>query len=400
MSRLNTGILLFVCACAVVAGCSNGKDGLIFTPGIGHPDAWVGAHGAAAGNAERDCSECHGDDLMGGISAVSCFAPSLGGVRCHGSGPGTSHGDGWEGAGAHGATAKNAPGGSAGFSVCKECHGNDYGGGITEIACETCHGVPAPHPARPWRGRPYTHTNTNSRNAAVCADCHRERAGNPSCFNTTLCHGDRNVHPSNWASPSVHGADAKKNPGNSGFAECKRCHGRDFSGGESDRSCFPCHGLDAPHPANGWLGGGPSHTTTGEFNANVCADCHRENPGSPGCFNGTLCHGNVSPHDAGWSSPSQHGAAAKEAPGADTGFASCSTSRCHGTFFGGGDLGPNCFSCHSIAPHPNPPWRNGTTHTTTHPDNIDVCARCHASVLADPPSCFIGNACHGAAVKP
>ena len=98
MSRLKAVLLLVFCGAFLATACSNGKDGLIFTPGIGHPDGWTAAHGASSGNAERDCSECHGDDLMGGISNVSCFAPSLAGVRCHGSGPGTSHGDGWEGA--------------------------------------------------------------------------------------------------------------------------------------------------------------------------------------------------------------------------------------------------------------------------------------------------------------
>jgi len=202
------------------------------------------------------------------------------------------------------------------------------------------------------------------------------------------------VHPSGWDSPSQHGADAKKNPGTGGFAECKRCHGDDYSGGESGRSCSSCHGLNAPHPAHGWLGGGPNHTTTGEFNADVCADCHRENPGAPGCFNNTLCHGDASPHDAGWASPGQHGATAKAPPGPTSGFAYCSTSRCHGEFFNGGQVGDDCFRCHSVAPHSNPPWRNGTTHTNTNPDNIDVCARCHAGRLADPPNCFNGNTCH------
>ena len=93
------------------------------------------------------------------------------------------------------------------------------------------------------------------------------------------------------------------------------------------------------------------HTTTDPGNAPVCANCHRNtNPGTPGCFNNTLCHGAlVSPHPAGWSAPTVHGPVAKAAPGATSGFQYCQV--CHGPFARGGTF--NCQTCHGIvAPHP------------------------------------------------
>ena len=106
-----------------------------------------------------------------------------------------------------------------------------------------------------------------------------------------------------------HGDDAKAAAGSTtGFAYCQECHGSptgDFSGGLSGASCYPCHGVSAPHPmGNQWqTAGGYTHRTTDLSNAAVCAYCHYGESGggnhpptpppagsTPGCLNGTLCH--------------------------------------------------------------------------------------------------------------
>ena len=143
-----------------------------------------------------------------------------------------------------------------------------------------------------------------------CTQCHgADLSGGingVSCFgNPAGCHHDP---VANWATPAVHGADAKKAPGSSGFASCRICHGNNFSGGGAKVSCFTCHGVSAPHPPKPWLiSGGTTntHTTTDSTNAPVCALCHSSgspnNPANhpatpaaagtpPGCFNGTMCH--------------------------------------------------------------------------------------------------------------
>jgi hypothetical protein len=50
--------------------------------------------------------------------------------------------------------------------------------------------------------------------------------------------------------------------------------------------------VSAPHPAGAtWVNStAPTHRTTNASNAAVCAQCHQSNPGTPSCFNGTMCH--------------------------------------------------------------------------------------------------------------
>lgn len=77
------------------------------------------------------CRECHGQDLEGGIAAVSCYS-------CHNGPEGDiGHPQGW-------ATSKDAPvifhGGYGGrfVSSCANCHGFNLAGGIGP-RCSLCH---------------------------------------------------------------------------------------------------------------------------------------------------------------------------------------------------------------------------------------------------------------------
>jgi predicted CxxxxCH...CXXCH cytochrome family protein len=202
----------------------------------------------------------------------------------------------WVNPAVHGGSAKSQP---DGFSTCEECHGSDFTGGISSVACSSCHGGSAPHPTS-WMTGTYTHTNTNAGNAAVCALCHTNGANSPiappsppapagttpGCFNSTLCHAQAG-HPAGWSSPTQHGASAKAA---NGFISCETCHGTDFTGGTAGIACSSCHTVNAPHPPAPWRGGTYTHTTTDTNNASVCAQCHQSQAGTPGCFNNTLCH--------------------------------------------------------------------------------------------------------------
>jgi predicted CxxxxCH...CXXCH cytochrome family protein len=221
---------------------------------------------------------------------------------------------------------------------------------------------------------------------------------------------------SNWGSPDVHGAAAMKQA--NGFTSCQECHGTDFQGGIASSSCFSCHGVNAPHARAPWRGGARTHTNTDQGNAALCAQCHTNGANSsmiplpaapagtsPGCFNNTLCHATPG-HAAGWSTPAQHGIAAKAQPSAAGGFALCQS--CHGSDFTGGKTQTSCFTCHGVsAPHSPAPWLGGTyTHTTTEPGNASVCALCHtnganSSRQPSPPApagtapgCFNNTLCH------
>jgi hypothetical protein len=87
----------------------------------------------------------------------------------------------------------------------------------------------------------------------------------------------------------------------SGFARCQSCHGADFEGGFTGVSCFGCHKpgpplVKVPHAEAPWFdptGADVTHTNTNPQNAPVCYNCHASAPGTPGCFNNTMCHGGV-----------------------------------------------------------------------------------------------------------
>ena len=206
------GCLILLAAFAAAAGCSTAESPSGSATNMNHvlPSGssvagWLvlpsgGTHASTAtldyidGGGSSGCTQCHGSDLSGGISKVSCFGNPAG---CHHT-PVAN----WATPAVHGATAKKAPG-SSGFASCQICHGKNFSGGGAQVACEDCHGVPAPHPARPWRGSTVTHTDTNTSNATVCAQCHFPGSPNnpanhpptpapagtpPGCFNSTLCH--------------------------------------------------------------------------------------------------------------------------------------------------------------------------------------------------------------------
>jgi predicted CxxxxCH...CXXCH cytochrome family protein len=277
--------------------------------------------------------------------------------------------------------------------VCTECHGKSYEGGITGISCFTA-----------------------SRNGVGC------HAGGPS------------GHPANWSDPNLHGTAAKTIvSGLNGMSHCQVCHGADFAGGTSKKSCLNtagCHGaaVAAPHSPVPWRStiGGRKHTDTDVTNASACAVCHTNGANSSrtplipapggtaaGCFNNTLCHG-VEGHPTGWNAPAQHGVAAKAVAGGDKGFSYC--TQCHGTNYQGGAAQQTCLStdgCHGAAvaaPHPGDPWRSttgGLTHTTTDTSNAGQCAVCHtaganssrvpqAGATIGLTGCYNNTLCHGA----
>jgi predicted CxxxxCH...CXXCH cytochrome family protein len=81
-------------ALAALFACSNGNGSA--APALDstgkHADTWVQQHMIAykqanGGSGEvaftTNCSQCHGSDLSGGISRVSCFSDSQNGISCH-----------------------------------------------------------------------------------------------------------------------------------------------------------------------------------------------------------------------------------------------------------------------------------------------------------------------------
>ncbi len=251
-------------------------------------------------------------------------------------------------------------------------------------------------------------------------------------FNGITCHGGGPGHPTGWRDPSLHGAAAKSQPGlATGFSSCQYCHGADFAGGISKVSCFSastgtgsCHGVNAPHSPKPWRTyPAPIHTNTVDdgagLNAAACALCHTAGnnlattiiptptyvSGKPGCFNSTLCHGQIG-HPKGWAQPKNHGAAAM------SNLTYC--QQCHSDNpLGGPGSNPRfnvvpfsvppsrlvngCEDCHApLAAHPRVlqiPAVFGTIttlnrigtrwylHCKVAPSGFDACNRCHGAAL-------------------
>lgn len=341
-----------IAAALLFWGCTTANNDAVTVNASGqHVADWINMHRAAFLENQTPCYDCHGKDLRGGISKVSCFSAMFGGMTCHAQGP-SGHPDGWRDPSMHGAAAKSQPGLYTGFSSCQICHGGDFTGGVAEVSCFTastisgaCHvrnGVPvnAPHAPIPWLTYPSpTHTSTvddaSGLNAAVCAMCHTHgnnlrtpiittyATGTPGCFNSTLCHGTVG-HPPGWAQPSMHGAAAKAN-----LTLCQQCHADNPTGGPgsnprfnvqlgrlvngSTTGCEVCHAPLAAHPrvlqipavfgvittitpiGTPWY----LHCTVSPANFDACTHCHGANldgagaaAGATGC---TFCHLNRVP---------------------------------------------------------------------------------------------------------
>ena len=464
------GCLILLSAFAAAAGCSTAN-----TPGgggsVNHITAqgtsvsgWLASSGVsnhsrsatnsfiALGNA-GGCTECHGADLLGGISLVSCMSnPSA----CHH----TPIAD-WvvSPAGAatqqHGASAKRGPGSSSMYA-CQICHGTDFRTDRGSVTCFTCHTL-APHPNAPWRsgGTDNTHVNVNTANAPVCHGCHADSAaGNvnnphrppapaasgtaPGCFNGTMCHNNAAApHTSGaaWTSAGTgfHGTDAKAD-----LTWCQGCHGTsgtiNFNGGSAPTACSSCHTAAKAHPTD-WQGSRTingvtiSHRTSGNRDV-ACAICHKTtgagagpNPSAPSCFSASfsnsggqgtrLCHSGgpgSAPHDLGslWLDPATggsafHGTTAKED------LLYCQT--CHGTsprsFAGGTGPATACTTCHTTADAHPTDWqgvRAISTASITHRTSANrtaACGICHKVTAAgagpnpSAPSCFSANHTNG-----
>lgn len=96
-----------------------------------HPDNYrqPELHGVDARELGLDhCRECHGDNLKGGWSGVSC-------MPCHADGfTGSPHPDNYSRPDLHGADAREQ-----GLDYCRECHGDKLNGGSSGVSCLTCH---------------------------------------------------------------------------------------------------------------------------------------------------------------------------------------------------------------------------------------------------------------------
>lgn len=184
------------------------------------------------------CTQCHGVDTLGGISKISCFS-------CHRTYP---HLPGWDSLNSskfHGTFLKSV---NWNMTTCKSCHGTTLEGGTSQVSCYSCH-IFFPHKAG-WleKGNNNYHglylKNTDW-NLTSCRSCHgNDLGGGISDIACSSCHSSF-PHVSGWeasTSANFHGNYLKSN--NWDLLSCKGCHGSSYDGGVvTDESCMAsqCH---------------------------------------------------------------------------------------------------------------------------------------------------------------
>lgn len=137
----------------------------------------------------------------------------------------------------------------ADLAGCSECHGADFQGGVSGVACTSCHlgDQTSVHPVS-WGAFTYAehgaYVQQNGYGSCANASCHGSEltgvAGSgPSC---TSCHmgGALSAHPTSWTQAGDHGAYVQT----FGAAACVNavCHGTTGQGvPQSGPACITCH---------------------------------------------------------------------------------------------------------------------------------------------------------------
>jgi hypothetical protein len=145
------------------------------------------------------------------------------------------------------------------METCSPCHGADFGGGISKVACTQCHlgNQLSVHPNQ-WGPYAYglhgSYVKVNDPSAAKCANanCHGANLDGiggtgPSC---ALCHIDGNkfsAHPPGWNTRADLLSPVPKHAAyfaSNGVSTCRNivCHGQNLQGVFlSGLSCNVCH---------------------------------------------------------------------------------------------------------------------------------------------------------------
>jgi len=301
-----------------------------------HPDNWYlkENHGMTAislGKGSCSAEICHGSDLKGGTSGISCS-------MCHTTYP---HETGWAFGDKHWQKVLEL-----GKDECAGCHGEDFTGADTGVSCYSCHEL-YPHQDG-WKLGHSNYLKGKNFNTASCAtSCHgSDLTGGNSGVSCMTCHSDF-PHPPGWLNwgSTGHGLFLQTQNFNSPQF-CSDCHGKDLAGGISQVSCYSCH-TTYPHPEDSvWL-------TRGEqgFHGDVvnstgspasCAVCHGSDfMGKNSGVSCYTCH-SLYPHDENWAS-NNHGDYVSA--NGDSGCISC-----HADLRSGFSLDPNsypaCQYCH------------------------------------------------------
>ncbi|GEM_PF-2744698 len=378
-----------------------------------HSDQWLDPnhHGryVIAHGTNSCATQCHGTDFQGGLSRVSCNSST-----CHTVYPHRAIAN-WAGS-AHGLMAVDL----SNRNGCKHCHGEDLLGGVSGISCKGCH-TEFPHPGN-WKELQHT-TETRETCDEIESEC---RVENIDISHVSL-HGQR------FMEQKVAGFPATPNT-------CSTCHGADYEGGNSQKSCISCHPF-YPHIKYepNWkvtdllatpLGGqhAPAFLSGTHHFTSACTQCHPRFGGgldvlgldasvqAPACNSCHVLYPHLRPPDVpaaddwvtGTIASSHHGwnfflETFGEGPNRPN-----ACKACHGNdLLGMGSPDKNCAGCHEhfgsvshegccrVSSHPGGPWRQTSHHGNVYLNSLaggntfaGRCGKCHSSSLKrDPKVC-------------
>jgi hypothetical protein len=162
--------LLLAAVVLTIIGCGSPNDQAPFdNDAQNHTPTWIADHSATAETASASCAECHGEEFAGGISGISC-------TSCHLGGPFSAHPTSWTQPIALDHSTYVELNGTVGCSNM-DCHGTDLLGGTTGVSCTACHigGTLSIHPAD-WAGQITTahgnYVNINTTSSCSNIYCH------------------------------------------------------------------------------------------------------------------------------------------------------------------------------------------------------------------------------------
>ena len=415
-------MFLFAALAALVSSCLGavGESPLdLVDSGGNHYAGWIEDHGTVAASDETLCMPCHGDDLNGGTTSVSCSTASYGSQSCHASGPGL-HPAGWLDKNASGynwhAEAYQDPL-QIGGPDCEICHSppalDDPDGG----KCIICHfDVNGSRSPSGWTHGTTGHSDfAGSPEEGVCAACHEvnNRFGyEPFCHN---CHISVTVpHTDGWLDKSAPDFHALAySPADD---SCSLCHDPAQPDDPPGYVCLDCHfsedGSQRVPTGSSYTHGETTqdHKVFSGDEAQVCMNCHDTNiqyGNQDTCHN---CHAVEAPHEIEYL---DHDSAVPS-----SGAFTTQCSSCHSISTPPATSAPVCTSCHKIGSpytwtnctscHGQPP---GTGKHSRHTGEA-TCGDCHQGagsgtglnhyydgsvdvVFSDPDLTYSGGRCSG-----
>lgn len=143
MSSIKTSFTILAVTLAFsLSGCGDANNKAVFSPESGHPSNWQTGHKTAGKTNLESCFECHGEELDGGISKVSC-------TQCHLGSSENIHPLQW-GSYAYARHSRYVLENGTTSCANAACHGVDLLGVVNSgPSCATCHigGTLSKHPA-------------------------------------------------------------------------------------------------------------------------------------------------------------------------------------------------------------------------------------------------------------